>query len=100
MLRAVVKDLGRTVGTKTKAVNKKTAFDRHHVPISCRIRAIDPAKLDPIPVAYQDLGWKEKAWRRVDSHPVLVFHYPRLSRPKELIAAAEDKIVLFVRVNI
>src|SRR5271154_1134623 len=63
MLRAIVKDLGRTEGTKKKAVNKKAAFDRHHVPIGCRVGAIDPAELDPIPVAYQDLGGKEKAGR-------------------------------------
>src|SRR5271165_97832 len=100
MLRTVVEDLSRTEGAKMKAVNKKAPFDRHHVPIGRRVRAIDPPEFDPIPVAYQDLGGEEKAGRHVDSYAVLVFHYPRLSRSKELIASAEHKIVLFVRINI
>jgi hypothetical protein len=67
MLRTIVKDLGRTEGTKTEAVNKKASFDRHHVPLGRRVRAIYPAEFDPVPIAHQDLGGEEKAGRHVDS---------------------------------
>ncbi len=101
MYRPVVKHFTRTVRTKPKAVvEMEVSFDRHHVPVGCRISSVQPTQFKPVPVAYEELTGQPKTGRRINRYPVFVMDRARLDRSEKFVATTEDKIVFLVGIDV
>jgi hypothetical protein len=100
MLWIVVKKLSRTERIKTNATKNKVAFGGHLVSISRRVFPTYPTQLKPASVSDQKLAGKEKPRRAVECYPVFVLRLSRISCAQEGIPASQQKIMLFVRIDI
>jgi hypothetical protein len=81
-------------------MNKKVPLSDEQVAISSGILCVYPAQLEPVPVPNQEPGGETESRGSIQCDSVFMVYLSRLNCSKELVAAAEDQIMFFVRVDI
>src|SRR5262249_46283408 len=78
----------------------ESVLDRKLISITNVVRAVDPAKLYPVPVGDQDVAGSQIVGRQLSDNPVLDLQAPILNRMQVFVAGAKNKMVLIFGVYV